>query len=182
MKHLLDKGIIHRDIAARNVLLDGNLKVKISDFGLTKRTGRQFSSTVYYKQITRCAMPLYLYAPELLRQRLNQNEVCRFTHKSDVWAFGLLVWEVLTRGVKPFSRCPELDFTKHTEASLKRIEEGERPYMPTVMKENNISCFNKLWHVVYRQALEADPDKREPITKVLGDLSDLLGPFEQVRA
>ena len=130
-------------------------------------------------------MPLYLYAPELLGQRLNSNEVCLFTHKSDVWAFGLLVWEVLTRGVKPFSRCPQLSFSSgssdHLKESLNRIvERGERPYLPTVMKENNIACFNKLWHIVWGKALHADPDKREPITKVLGELSDLLGDFEQV--
>ena len=52
LKYLVDKSIVHRDIAARNVLLDSRLNAKLSDFGLTKRTGEDFAATIYYKQET----------------------------------------------------------------------------------------------------------------------------------
>ena len=69
LQYLYDKGIIHRDLAARNVLLNDNLVAHISDFGLTKCTEHDFSSTFYYTAETHRAMPHYLFAPEFRDHR-----------------------------------------------------------------------------------------------------------------
>ena len=109
LNYLFDKGLIHRDISARNALLDGNLNARLSDMGLTKSTGNEYNSDIYYAVTTATPLPTYLMAPELL-DRMISKETLTFTHKSDVWAFGLLIWEILTRGEKAFSRFPFLSF------------------------------------------------------------------------
>lgn len=83
MKHLSSKGIIHRDLAARNCLVTQDLKAKISDFGLSCQ-GTEVTVT------NLCRAPLRWMAPESFNSGT-------FNEKTDVWSYGVLLTELMTR-------------------------------------------------------------------------------------
>ncbi len=90
MTHLHKQGVVHRDLAARNVLLSESLKPKIADFGLSRDLGEGDEG-----KTTSDIGPVRWMAPESLKER-------RFSRKSDVWSFGVLLWEVATNGKTPY--------------------------------------------------------------------------------
>ncbi|TPP58742.1 hypothetical protein FGIG_03236 [Fasciola gigantica] len=89
MTYLASRSIIHRDLAARNILVGTNCVLKISDFGLTRNV------EYYYRKVTSGRLPVKWLAPESLFERV-------YTTKSDVWSFGVLLWEIFTFGSTPF--------------------------------------------------------------------------------
>ncbi|XP_077980930.1 angiopoietin-1 receptor-like isoform X2 [Glandiceps talaboti] len=96
MKHLSDKGCVHRDLAARNILIYGDYVAKVADFGLSR------SDEVYVK-MTAGRLPVRWMAIESLNYSV-------YTTKSDVWSFGILLWEIITLGGTPYPglTCAEL--------------------------------------------------------------------------
>ncbi|KAI8502585.1 hypothetical protein Bbelb_192870 [Branchiostoma belcheri] len=93
LEHLAARRLVHRDIAARNILICGKGTAKIADFGLA----RDMYTVGYHRQDRgRDLLPLKWMAPEGLK-----NEA-RFTNKSDVWSFGVLMWEVAQLGRTPY--------------------------------------------------------------------------------
>ncbi|KAK4299220.1 hypothetical protein Pmani_028482 [Petrolisthes manimaculis] len=90
MDYLEQRRVIHRDLAARNILVAGSQTVKITDFGLAQTPNRGN----YYIRQTNRALPLRWYALECI-------EHGRFSHKSDVWSYGVTCWEMFTRGEEP---------------------------------------------------------------------------------
>ncbi|XP_071837031.1 tyrosine-protein kinase receptor Tie-1-like isoform X2 [Apostichopus japonicus] len=96
MRHLADKGIVHRDLAARNILVCENMVCKVADFGLSR------SDEVYVK-MTAGRLPVRWMAIESLNYSV-------YTAKSDVWSFGILLWEIVTLGGTPYPgiTCAEL--------------------------------------------------------------------------
>jgi len=87
MLHLHAEGIIHRDLAARNVLLTEKLDPKISDFGLSRESGADGEEA---RRTLTLTGPLRWMSPESIRDRV-------YSRESDVWAFGIVVWELITR-------------------------------------------------------------------------------------
>merc|ERR1712018_852497 len=87
MAYLEEKRLVHRDLAARNVLVQNPKQVKITDFGLAKF----LEINEYQYKAHGGKMPIKWLALECIQQRV-------FTHKSDVWAFGVTVWELLEKG------------------------------------------------------------------------------------
>ncbi|RCN29512.1 fibronectin type III domain protein [Ancylostoma caninum] len=92
MKYLTDKGYVHRDLAARNVLVDAELNCKIADFGLSR--GVDDSAEQEYTT-NGGKIPVRWTSPEAITHR-------KFTAASDVWSFGVLVWEVCSFGERPY--------------------------------------------------------------------------------
>ncbi|XP_072027178.1 tyrosine-protein kinase receptor Tie-1-like isoform X2 [Amphiura filiformis] len=92
MQHLADRGIIHRDLAARNILVgqsfDG-LVAKVCDFGMSRGDS-------IYRQSSNARVPVKWTAIEALTRQI-------FTTKSDVWSFGILLWEIVTLGGTPYT-------------------------------------------------------------------------------
>ncbi|KJE96902.1 TKL protein kinase [Capsaspora owczarzaki ATCC 30864] len=121
---------VHRDIAARNCLVGANLAVKISDFGLSRAIAEESD---YYRMETKGRLPVKWMAPECLLYR-------KFTHQSDVWAFGVLAWEVYSYGASPYGnqKGPEI---------LAQVEGGFRLQKPAgcadVDFEQVFNCWNR---------------------------------------
>ncbi|XP_055347141.1 platelet-derived growth factor receptor alpha-like [Paramacrobiotus metropolitanus] len=92
MEYLTHHDIIHRDLATRNVLVYENKVVKICDFGLSKQRSE------YYRMVDskNIRLPVKWMAPESLQEKL-------YSEKSDVWSFGIVVWEIFTFGESPYS-------------------------------------------------------------------------------
>ena len=94
LEYLHRRRFVHRDVAARNVLLDSHLNAKIADFGMT-REGADNDSEAYYRARKGGAVPVRWTAPEALEQ-------ARFSTATDVWAYGVTAWEIFTNGTSPY--------------------------------------------------------------------------------
>lgn len=95
MDYLSRNSIIHRDLAARNCLLDESLKLKIADFGLSKHIDNAYENSECYVVQTQHHLPFRWMAPESLKTRT-------FNIKTDIWSYGVLLWEITTRGRHPY--------------------------------------------------------------------------------
>ncbi|XP_073728323.1 focal adhesion kinase 1 isoform X5 [Misgurnus anguillicaudatus] len=147
LAYLESKRFVHRDIAARNVLVSSVDCVKLGDFGLS----RYMEDSSYYKA-SKGKLPIKWMAPESINFR-------RFTSASDVWMFGVCMWEILMYGVKPFQGVKNNDV-------IGRIENGERLAMPPSCPPTLYSLMTKCWAY--------DPSKRPRFTELKAQLSTIL--------
>nr|XP_033813068.1 megakaryocyte-associated tyrosine-protein kinase isoform X2 [Geotrypetes seraphini] len=134
MDYLESKKLVHRDLAARNILISKDNVAKISDFGLAK-------VDLKCKDLTR--IPIKWTAPEALKHN--------FSTKSDVWSFGVLLWEIFSYGRAPY---PKLSLKEVCE----KIEKGYRMEAPEHCPPSICILMNSCW--------EMDPGKRPSFKKL----------------
>ncbi|CAM4531071.1 unnamed protein product [Lepidochelys kempii] len=144
MEYLESKHCIHRDLAARNCLVTEKNSLKISDFGMSREEeDGVYASTGGLKQI-----PVKWTAPEALNYG-------RYSSDSDVWSFGILLWEAFSLGATPYSH---LSNTQTREA----IEQGVRLDPPKQCPEDVYRLMQRCW--------EYDPRKRPSFSTVHQEL------------
>uniref|UniRef100_A0A8D2LH80 Fibroblast growth factor receptor n=1 Tax=Varanus komodoensis TaxID=61221 RepID=A0A8D2LH80_VARKO len=165
MEYLASQKCIHRDLAARNVLVTEDNVMKIADFGLA----RDVHNIDYYKKTTNGRLPVKWMAPEALFDRV-------YTHQSDVWSFGVLLWEIFTLGGSPYPGVP-------VEELFKLLREGHRMDKPANCTHDLYMIMRECWHAVpsqrptFKQLVE-DLDRVLAVTTT-DEYLDLSVPFEQ---
>ncbi|XP_020783959.1 fibroblast growth factor receptor 1-A isoform X1 [Boleophthalmus pectinirostris] len=148
MEYLASKKCIHRDLAARNVLVTEDNVMKIADFGLA----RDIHHIDYYKKTTNGRLPVKWMAPEALFDRI-------YTHQSDVWSFGVLLWEIFTLGGSPYPGVP-------VEELFKLLKEGHRMDKPSTCTHELYLMMRDCWHPV--------PSQRPTFKQLVEDLDRCL--------
>ncbi|XP_056157026.1 protein-tyrosine kinase 2-beta [Lampris incognitus] len=146
MAYLEGRNMVHRDIAVRNVLVASPECVKLGDFGLS----RHIEEEDYYKA-SLSRLPIKWMAPESINYR-------RFTTASDVWMFGVFVWEVLSFAKQPF-------FWLENGQVINQLEMGVRLPKPDLCPQTLYSLLKQCW--VYK------PDIRPSFTQLVCSLSDI---------
>ena len=151
MRYLEKEGYIHRDLAARNVLVGENYVHKVADFGLS----RLIQDDQFFV-IEGVRIPLSWTAPEACLYN-------RFTIKSDVWSFGILLTEIVTKGKTPYAGLVGRDV-------LSQVERGYRmpcpPDCPKPLYDLMLKCWN------------ATPKERPTFEFLQGTLEDYFAASE----
>ncbi|CAJ0609832.1 unnamed protein product [Cylicocyclus nassatus] len=128
---LESKHVVHRDVAARNVLLSKDEKVvKLCDFGLMRNLKENERS---YTMQGQKRVPFSWCPPESLRHR-------KFSHASDVWAFGVTAWEIFSYGEDPWIGCRAIDV-------LQRLDAGERLEKPKYCSQQIYDLISLCWNI-----------------------------------
>ncbi|XP_073952023.1 activated Cdc42 kinase-like isoform X2 [Choristoneura fumiferana] len=157
MTYLENKRLIHRDLAARNILVFNKDRVKISDFGLSRAlgVGKDYYQTNYNVNLK---LPVAWCAPECILY-------LRFTSASDVWAFGVCLWEMFTYGFQPWAAFSGQQILEAIDApNFQRLEKPE--------------CCPEIYYSAMLECWAHDPNDR-PKFKDLGPKLKLIRP-EQV--
>ncbi|KAF7213894.1 vascular endothelial growth factor receptor 1 isoform X1 [Nothobranchius furzeri] len=149
MEFLASHKCIHRDLAARNILLTDNKVVKICDFGLARDIYRDPD----YVRKGDARLPLKWMSPESIFDKV-------FTTQSDVWSYGILLWEIFSLGASPY---PGLHID---EEFCHRLKNGTRMRAPEYSTPEIYSTMLACW--------EANPSDRPTFTNLVETLGDLL--------
>ena len=132
MIYLHGKNIIHRDLAARNIFVDGKEVAKIGDFGLSRDLHAQDYANYYYAQDKNRMLPIKWMAPESITSG-------KFSKKGDVWSFGVLLWEIFTRGENPYPGLPNNHLIVFLQSG-KRLSKND--VMTGKLYEIMMRCWN----------------------------------------
>ncbi|XP_043078616.1 megakaryocyte-associated tyrosine-protein kinase isoform X2 [Puntigrus tetrazona] len=144
MEHLESKKLLHRDLAGRNILVSEDSVAKISDFGLAK-----VSSTA----TDNSKLPIKWTAPEALKNK-------KFSTQSDVWSYGVLLWEIFSYGRQPY---PKMSVSEVRE----RVDQGHRMEPPDQCPPDVYGLMTSCW--------ETDPKRRPSFHKLRERLEKELG-------
>ncbi|GAB6024923.1 hypothetical protein CHUAL_010028 [Chamberlinius hualienensis] len=148
MSYLASKRCIHRDLAARNVLVTEDKVMKIADFGLA----RDVHNIDYYKKTTDGRLPVKWMAPEALFDRV-------YTSQSDVWSFGILLWEIETLGGTPYPSVP-------VEKLFQLLRDGHRMEKP-------YNCSMEMY-MLMRECWDDNPHNRPTFSELVDRLDVML--------
>uniref|UniRef100_G3UNS1 Hepatocyte growth factor receptor n=1 Tax=Loxodonta africana TaxID=9785 RepID=G3UNS1_LOXAF len=155
MKYLASKKFVHRDLAARNCMLDEKFTVKVADFGLARDVYDKEYYSVHNK--TGAKLPVKWMALESLQTQ-------KFTTKSDVWSFGVLLWELMTRGAPPYPDVNTFDITVY-------LLQGRRLLQPEYCPDPLYEVMLKCWH----PKAEMRPSFSELVSRISAIFSTFIG-------
>ncbi|XP_074649860.1 tyrosine-protein kinase Btk-like isoform X2 [Tubulanus polymorphus] len=148
MEYLESRSFIHRDLAARNCLVSDRKEVKVGDFGLARYVlDDQYTSSLGSK------FPVKWAAPEVLNYY-------KFSSKSDVWSFGVLMWEIFSGGETPYANMPNKDISDYINGGSKLQRPASCP--PHIFQQFMLDC----WHRV--------PERRPSFYKLRESIELLL--------
>ncbi|XP_039609069.1 proto-oncogene tyrosine-protein kinase receptor Ret isoform X1 [Polypterus senegalus] len=148
MLYLAEMKLVHRDLAARNVLVAEGRKMKISDFGLSRDVYEEDS----YVKRSKGRIPVKWMAIESLFDHI-------YTTQSDVWSFGVLLWEIVTLGGNPYPGiAPERLFNL--------LKTGYRMEKPENCSEEMYSLMLRCW--------KQEPEKRPPFSDISKELEKMM--------
>lgn len=152
MEYLAHCKFVHRDLAARNCMLDVDRSVRVADFGLT----RDIYENSYYKSDLTKQLPIRWMAPESFEKQV-------FNEKTDVWSYGVTLWEIMTLGVEPYAGVESSNFLLYIKQGniLPAVED-----MPTGIYDLMASC----WHM--------RPEARPNFSQVVADLLNVVERHE----
>lgn len=150
MKYLAERHFVHRDLATRNCLVGEKLTVKIGDFGMS----RDVYSTDYYKVGGQTMLPIRWMPPESVLYR-------KFTIESDVWSFGVVLWEIFNYGRQPWFELSNMEV-------IECIKEGRVLSKPA-------DCTDELYQLMLC-CWKTQPADRVSMCKMYDILSDYLAP------
>ncbi|KAM6163286.1 proto-oncogene tyrosine-protein kinase receptor Ret isoform 15-T15 [Rhynchocyon petersi] len=148
MQYLAEMKLVHRDLAARNVLVAEGRKMKISDFGLSRDVYEEDS----YVKRSKGRIPVKWMAIESLFDHI-------YTTQSDVWSFGVLLWEIVTLGGNPYPGIPP-------ERLFNLLKTGYRMERPDNCSEEMYSLMLQCW--------KQEPDKRPVFSDISKDLEKMM--------
>ena len=154
MEYLSSLKYVHRDLAARNCMLDDQMTVKVADFGLSRDV---YERAYYSSENNKTKLPVRWMAPESLEKGI-------YDSKSDVWSYGVLLWELLTRGVTPY---PEID----NWDILNYIKRGRRMLCPKHCPAEIFLLMLKCW--------SDHPNQRPTFNQLANEIKETIIKLEE---
>ncbi|XP_017557999.1 ephrin type-B receptor 1 isoform X1 [Pygocentrus nattereri] len=132
MKYLSEMNYVHRDLAARNILVNSNLVCKVSDFGLSRYLQEDTSDPTYTSSLGG-KIPVRWTSPEAIAYR-------KFTSASDVWSYGIVMWEVMSFGERPYWDMSNQDVINAIEQDYRLPAPMD---CPTALHQLMLDCWQK---------------------------------------
>uniref|UniRef100_A0A4W3IS15 Ephrin type-B receptor 3 n=1 Tax=Callorhinchus milii TaxID=7868 RepID=A0A4W3IS15_CALMI len=132
MKYLAEMNYVHRDLAARNILVNSNLVCKVSDFGLSRFLEDDATDPTYTSSLGG-KIPIRWTAPEAIAYR-------KFTSASDVWSYGIVMWEVMSYGERPYWDMSNQDVINAVEQDYRLPPPMD---CPTALHQLMLDCWVK---------------------------------------
>lgn len=154
MKYLADTKFVHRDLAARNCMLSEDYIVRVADFGLSRDV---YEKDYYSGDNKKTKLPVKWMAPESLEKGI-------YNHKTDVWSYGVLLWELMTRGVTPYPEVDNWDIVNF-------LKQGRRMQQPSF-------CPDELYDIMLH-CWQEDPKKRPSFANLVTDVANVITSLEK---